>query len=102
LTPPVHPVILRDVSVSLFPSPSLLGAVPAVDFGLYEVSRVASPAEMASAGGVCAECGVDLVTKIGGRPVVGAMIGRRPVPTARWTWSGPYCHKCDGALATAA
>lgn len=85
----------EDVSVSLFP-------VPATNFGTYEVSRVASPAEMAATAGRCANCAVVLVTKLGGRPVPGAMIGRRANRTAAWTWAGPHCHPCDQRLATAA
>jgi ribosomal protein L34E len=88
------------VSVSLFPSPVRLGAVPAVDFGVYEVVRMASPREMRASAGRCAECGDPLVTKHGNRPIAGAMVGKRPSPAVEFSYSGPYCHGCEKAVAT--
>jgi hypothetical protein len=89
------------VSVSLSPSPAAVlaacfEAVPA-DWGVFDTCRLATAAEMAATANHCAECGVEMLAKVGGGAVAGTMVGRRSGADAAWTWSGPWCYQCDKA-----
>jgi hypothetical protein len=73
-----------------------LEPVPA-DWGLFDVQRLATAAEMAETGNHCVECGVLMVAKVGGGVVTGTVFGFRADVAAPWGWQGPYCYGCEKA-----
>ena len=89
------------MSVSLSPSPLFaLEAVPA-DWGVFDVQRLATAAEMAACADHCGECGVHMAAKVGGGVVSGTVLGYRFGADQMWVWSPVLCRKCEIAHSVA-